>query len=383
MLSKYKVINKFFLTYFLLIYLGQKANEKIINDEKEINDNNIAFLQNSSRSKNSNNILYSQGQSQKQINIETIKPRSYTFDTKKSNPNKPVKINISGLNFMNNDLNNKNENKIFLNKLPKIIPRLSLSNYHKNNNNNEDPKELNNNKGSNFKFSIFSKTSGIIGFKGITFNKGISGFRNTNYKIINNNTNNLKIISPLNDTIKYKIVKEQLLNKNCNNNIQFINNKITEKDKKKINIHKNTFNTKAVINSNKYNNKINGNMNIFKNDGKKVKAENKNEARGKENELKNNLCEENNDSFINELNDLFSNVKSSNDSQPNIQEAMDENDKNNESDDDKEPDPRINFEQISRVNKSRPQTSYGGLNARRKNLQSALNNRPVTSNIPQ
>ena len=82
------------------------------------------------------------------------------------------------------------------------------------------------------------------------------------------------------------------------------------------------------------------------------------------------------------MNDLFSNVKGNNDSQPNIQEPMDDNDKNNESDDDKEPDPRINFEQISRVNKSRPQTSYGGLNARRKNLQSALNNRPATSNIP-
>ena len=59
-------------------------------------------------------------------------------------------------------------------------------------------------------------------------------------------------------------------------------------------------------------------------------------------------------------------------------------DKNNESDDDKEPDPRINFEQINRVNKSRPQTSYGGLNVRRKNLQSAFknrNSRPATSNI--
>ena len=257
---------------------------------------------------------------------------------------------------------------------------MSLSNYHKKNNtNNEDPKELNNNNGSNFKFNIFSKTSGIIGFKGITFNKGISGFRNTYYKINNNNTNNLKIVNPLNDTIKYKIVKEQLLNQNSNNNLQFINNKnITDKDKKKININKNSFNTKAVINSNKYNSKMNVNMNIFKNDNKKIKIENK----GKENELKNNLCEENNDSFINELNDLFSNVKGNNDSQPNIQEPMDDNDKNNESDDDKEPDPRIHFEQISRVNKSRPQTSYGGLNARRKNLQSALNNRPATSNIP-
>ena len=105
----------------------------------------------------------------------------------------------------------------------------------------------------------------------------------------------------------------------------------------------------------------------------------------KENEEKNNICEENNDSFINELNDLFSNVKNNhNDSQPNVEE----NNKNNESeDDDKEPDPRINFEQINKVNQSRPQTSYGGLNARRKNLQSAIQNvrnknlRPTTSNV--
>ena len=51
--------------------------------------------------------------------------------------------------------------------------------------------------------------------------------------------------------------------------------------------------------------------------------------------------------------------------------------------DDDEPDPRINFEQINQINKSRPLTSYGGLNARRKNLQSALQknktNRPTTS----
>ncbi len=351
---------------------------KIINKEKDINNNKI-FLQNSSRSKNSNNILFNQEQFQKQINIETIKPRSYTFDTKRLNQNKPVKINISDLKYINRGLGltNKHDNKIFFNKLPKIIPRLSLSNYNKKSSNNEDPKELNNNNGANFKFNIFSKTSGIMGFKGITFNKGISAFRNTNYKLNSNNTNNLKLVSPLNDTIKYQIVKEQLLNKKSNN-IQLINNINANKDKKKVNIHKNTFNTKAVLTSNKYNNKININMNIFK-------SYNKNETKGKENELKSNLCEGNNDSFLNELTDLFVNVKgnNNNDSQRNIPEPIYENYKNNESDDDKEPDPRINFEQINRVNKSRPQTSYGGLNARRKNLKSALNNRPATSNMPQ
>ena len=85
----------------------------------------------------------------------------------------------------------------------------------------------------------------------------------------------------------------------------------------------------------------------------------------------------------------FSNVKENNDFL-HFQENLEENNKNNDSDDDdKEPDPRINFEQISRVNQSRPQTSYGGLVARRKNLQSAIQNernkknRPTTSNVPE
>ena len=49
-------------------------------------------------------------------------------------------------------------------------------------------------------------------------------------------------------------------------------------------------------------------------------------------------------------------------------------DENNDakSADDEQPDPRINFEKINEVNKARPQTSYGGLNQRRKKLQIAL-----------
>ena len=228
-----------------------------------------------------------------------------------------------------------------------------------------------------------------MGFKGITFNKGISSFRNTNYKINNfNNNNNFKSINLLNDTIKYKIVKEQLLSQKENNNLLFINNMKIDKDNKKIKINKNSFNIKTVINNHKSNNnQKNININMFKNNNKKIlseRNENKIDSKGKENHL----CEENNDSFINELNDLFSNVKGNGESKQNLQEQMDENDNNNDSDNDKEPDRRINFEQISKINKSRPQTSYGGLNARRKNLQAAfknmnMNNRPATSNIPE
>ena len=366
--------------------------------------------------------------------IEPIKPRSYTFDSMKSNSNNnAIKLNLGNINFMgsntmrnymnllcNNENGGENRKNIFLNtnKLPKIITRLSLSNFHKkiniNNNNSLNNNENNNNNmGTTNKFNnIFNKTSGTMGFKGLTFNNGIAGLRNTNYKFNNNNNlNSCKLLNSHNEIFKYKISKEQINNPNNTNNINIIkdiNNKnnlfnlpfnniniSTNKEKKKIYINKNSFNTKTTIhNNNKYYNntninQINNNLILFKNN-KKEKDEIKEKPKGKENEEKNNLCEENNDSFINELNDLFSNVKANNDSQPHFQVNINENNQNIDSDeDDKEPDPRINFEQINRVNKSRPQTSYGGLNARRKNLQSAMqnvrnkNNRPITSNIPE
>jgi len=362
--------------------------------------------------------------------IEPIKPRSYTFDSMKSNSNNnAIRLNLGSINFMGSNTmrnymnllgsnNNEDENRknIFLNtnKLPKIITRLSLSNFHKkiniNNNNSLNNNENNNNNmGTSNKFNnIFNKTSGTMGFKGLTFNNGIASLRNTNYKFNNvNNLNSCKLLNSHNEIFKYKISKEQIINPNNKNNLninnlnnllnlQFNNTNIsTNKEKKKIYINKNSFNTKTTIhNNNKYYNnmnvnQINNNLILFKNN-KKEKDEIKEKSKGKENEEKNNVCEENNDSFINELNDLLSNVKVNNDSQPHFQENIEENNKNNDSDDDdKEPDPRINFEQINRVNKSRPQTSYGGINARRKNLQSAMQNarnkniRPVTSNVPE
>ena len=319
------------------------------------------------------------------MEFEDLKLRSNTFDKNNSN-NKPIKINLANFHL--------NENKNIINTLlinTNKLPRLSLSNFHKrNSNNNKDLNEL-----KNFKINIFNKTSGIIGFKGITFNKGLSTFRNTNYKLNNINNKNLKPLISFNDTFKYQLIKEQLFNKNkilnnnnIDNNIQIIDNNINnEKERKKIIFNKNSFNIKAIINNDKNNNPINNNinMNLFKKSNKKIKLD-KNDNKiikiKEENQIKNNLYEENNDSFIKELNDLFPNSKQNNESQ----QKIDENDDNNESDDDKEPDPRINFEQINRVNKSRPQTSYGGLNARRKNLQSAFQNRknrPITSNVPE
>ena len=70
-----------------------------------------------------------------------------------------------------------------------------------------------------------------------------------------------------------------------------------------------------------------------------------------------NKKDDNSDSFITELEELLTNVNNNEDAKSSNEE---------------EPDPRINFEKINEVNKSRPQTSYGGMNQRRKKLQLAL-----------
>ena len=97
---------------------------------------------------------------------------------------------------------------------------------------------------------------------------------------------------------------------------------------------------------------------------------------------KKDLIEENNDSFIDELTDILNNVNNNKNKNINQQQIILEdskdnlnnsiNDEENKSEDDIEPDPRINFEHINQLNQKRPQTSYGGLNTRRKNLQTAL-----------
>mgnify|MGYP003295602675 CR=1 FL=1 len=74
----------------------------------------------------------------------------------------------------------------------------------------------------------------------------------------------------------------------------------------------------------------------------------------------NNAAGTNNDSFINELEVLLTNVNPK------------EQDDDAHSVDEDTPDPRINFEHINDINKYRPQTSYGGLNQRRHKLQIAL-----------
>ena len=177
-------------------YLGPKVSEKIIkNEENEDKHNKIKQLikDDSFGGKNKQNIKILSNEEEileNHFNIEKIKPRSYTLDRKKNKDN-PIKINFDNFYF--------NDNKIFLrtNILPKIIPKLSLSNFNKRkNNNNEENNELNNNKDKKNKFNIFNKTYGITDLKQITFNKGITSFRNTNYKL--NNINTINTINTIN-----------------------------------------------------------------------------------------------------------------------------------------------------------------------------------------
>ena len=316
-----------------------------------------------------------------------LKPRSYSFDIKSSKI-KSIKINNDNIKAVDNTTKSI-ENKIFFNtsNLPKIIHKLSLSNNQKQSKNyNETTREIN---------DTFNRTL-KIGFNDIAFNKSNFQFKNTNYKM--NKDNNFKSINYPTDKFKYKLMKEKLNNQyynNINRNnifLKYINGNISnEQDTQRNSIKsKNSFNKRTIIiNTSKGQNNI---INLFTNN-KKIKLEkNKDKIviRGKMgNEEKiNYLKEESNIPLIKESNDFLSNQQTNEDIQSQCQKQekkeIDECNKNNESDDNnKERDPRINFEHINKVNKSRPQTSYGGLNKRRKNLRSALNKncRPTTSNF--
>lgn len=121
-----------------------------------------------------------------------------------------------------NENRNEDRKNIFLNtnKLPKIVTRISLSNFHKKNNLEG---EMNNNNICNtvHKFSLFHKTLGNFGFKGITFNSGLSGLRSTNYKFnINNNNimnlnninNNCKLLNSHKEIYNHKSQKRKIVN---------------------------------------------------------------------------------------------------------------------------------------------------------------------------
>ena len=192
-------------------------------------------------------------------------------------------------------------------------------------------------------------------------------FINKNMYTINDNNNNNKYIN-----IKKNLINTAKNNMNINNNNN--NNKINNYNSPKL-IHKqnkaNHFNKTF-----KYNNGNNNNFGFNKNniflkyysneqcqrEANLINVKDKSDNNDKEQEIIRSIIKR--DLFSDKLNDEYQNNCSI------------------KSDEDEEPDPRINFEQINKINKSRPMTSYGGLNARRKNLQSALQknkNRPTTS----
>lgn len=193
----------------------------------------------------------------------------------------------------------------------------------------------------------------------------LNNFHKVKYEDIKNSSNkdedkinNYKFNSIyINEQNKYINIKNNLLK----NNINIINNesqKIVPKQNK-VNHFNKTY--KSNIYLKYYNDHQKDINNMILNE--RFKVDNKD---NKEVEYINNIIKK--ESFDEELNDNI------------------EYNKNNNSmgsDDNDEPDPRINFEQINQINKFRPLTSYGGLNARRKNLQSALQknkiNRPITS----
>ena len=196
--------------------IGNHEKENFSQGEKHLININNKFIQKAS----SPNKKIVEKQKIKSKPNNDIKPRSQTFDTKPLNSTKPIKINIQNIRRPDDStkikFRNRNDNQIFLNtyKLPQIIGRLSLSNFHKKK--SQDSNQIKN-VNINYNFNIFNKTSRLMGFKGITFNRGIPEFRNTNYVINNNDIGNIKPITSENDELeKYKILKEQLLTNNYN-----------------------------------------------------------------------------------------------------------------------------------------------------------------------
>lgn len=208
----------------------------------------------------------------------------------------------------------------------------------------------------------------------------LNNFNKTKYENIKNSSNkdekinnNIKMsnnIYLIEDKNSYLNIKDSFINTTMNNK----NNKVNLYNSPKLNNKSNKsniFNKTFKNNNNKYgfNNKNNIYLRYYNDHQKDINDLLSDRSKGNNNdkeEYNNNIIKM--DSFADGINDNYNEYQNSG--------SM-------KSDDDEEPDPRINFEQINQINKCRPLTSYGGLNARRKNLQSALqrnkNNRPITS----
>ena len=306
------------------------VNNLISNSNKNItfknclnNQKNNYFLQNSNNFKSENlykGRSYTFDMNKKLINNNInlkINNQNQEFNTKE-NPikisldKKDIKIKIINKDLQNNKNNNINKNNFntYNPNLPgqqtTVLPKISLTNFH---NNNDSKKSL--------KLLYFNQTTLNKGFHGLTFNS-------TRFKFIKRNFN--KDNSPNN---KIKINKLKIAENN---------NKFDKTSNFKIDLNK-------LNNNNNDNIVLNRTNPMFFKNKQKLKINNEKKIDYNEEDYKNN-----------------------NENEENI--GMNEENKSENSD--KEVDPRINFEHINRVNRSRPQTSYGGLNARRKNLQNAL-----------
>lgn len=304
------------------------ANFKPFSNTKNIsnltsNNKQINILKNNQNDNTKKNLFLQN--SNFKLNNNIFKGRSYTFDTNKqilnsktnnitinndnNNLNKkpiPIKVNLGNNKEIKIKIINNNENVIkkscYQGLQRNILPKISLSNFHKNEN-NESNKLIN-----------FNKTSENI--KGLTFNS-LRVFKNKNNNFMKYNTPNKRLLN----INKLKISDKNFLNKTC----------------------------RIKINLNKLNN-INNNENIALN--------RTNPKFFKNNQIK--------------INEKLSARDNYNTEEYKNNNEKDEDNRSNNSD--KEADPRIDFDKINRLNRSRPQTSYGGLNARKKNLRNALQN---------
>jgi len=278
-----------------------------------------------------NNISFNQ--INKQLNSNNQKDNILNYN----NNNKfPININIQNININNFNIYN-------------TIDQNNL-NYSQKLYNQFKPYNININ-GIKQQKNLFNKTATN------NFRKGINNYNNVNNS---NNSNNNKFYYDFKNHRKLKIIDINKLKKTI---------EVKEEE------NETTTNNNNIDNN--YDNNNNNNINNFYNKNNNFKFRSSSLKTNQRKNITKNLFEENNDSFINEIADFLSKNNTNNNNNNNLNKLNEiskesNNDKILEEDENTEPDPRINFEKINRLNKSRPQTSYGQLNTRKKNLQRAL-----------
>ncbi len=261
------------------------------------------------------------------------------------------------LNF--NSTNFRGENSFASSRNYKDQERILINNnFNKENKTDQEPKK----RGITFEnvfrirnsVDLNNKTNTKINLNSLRYknkNEQMNNLYNSPYLDFDNFNTPIKSNDENSRIKNYHLPKINQGISNDNNNIIKLKN---------LNFNKTYFNNKGTISFNNTFGKKFHKIKII--DMKKIKE--KIENKEKENEInkrkKKNGNGNNNDSFIDELTNILINVNKIE------EEENKQNEENKSIDNDKEPDPRINFEQIQRVNLLRPQTSYGGLNTRKK-----------------